>query len=272
MPRRLASTSASALLAAGSRSRVATTPHCSLRSTRAAPRAASSSTRPRRCETASHHAEWLARGYDGRHREQGRRRRAVTKAWRALRAACSRDGRAYGDAATVGAGLPVLATLRRLRACGDALVALEGVFSGSLSWLFNQYDGSGHSPSLLREARAFGYTEPDPRADLCGADVARKLVILARAAGHTIDIDAVEVESLVPHDIARCRCRRRFSRAPMSSMRRSKSGVDRGRSAGLSCCAISRRSMRTAARTSDSSRSARIIRPRGCRAPTICLR
>ena len=50
--------------------------------------------------------------------------------------------RTYGDAATVGAGLPVLSTLRRLRACGDALVALEGVFSGSLSWLFNQYDGT----------------------------------------------------------------------------------------------------------------------------------
>ena len=146
--------------------------------------------------TATRHAEWLARGYA-----------VVTAnkiaaadsslAWSALRRECARGG-AYGDAATVGAGLPVLATLRRLHACGDALIALEGVFSGSLSWLFNQYDGTRPFSSLLREARAWGYTEPDPRADLCGADVARKLVILARAAGHAIDVDDVAVESLVP--------------------------------------------------------------------------
>jgi homoserine dehydrogenase len=146
--------------------------------------------------TAARHTEWLARDYA-----------VVTankialstssRAWNELRSECARGG-AYGDAATVGAGLPVLATLRRLHACGDALVTLEGVFSGSLSWLFNQYDGTRPFSSLLREARAWGYTEPDPRFDLSGADVARKLVILARAAGHAIDVDDVTVESLVP--------------------------------------------------------------------------
>ena len=72
------------------------------------------------------------------------------------------------------------------------------MFSGSLSWLFNQYDGTRPFSALLREARAWGYTEPDPRVDLGGADVARKLVILARAAGHAIEVDEVAVESLVP--------------------------------------------------------------------------
>ena len=147
-------------------------------------------------ETASQHAEWLARGYAVVTANK-LAAAAPTDAWRGLRSACAR-GASYGDAATVGAGLPVLATLRRLHACGDALVAIEGVFSGSLSWLFNRYDGTRPFSSLLREARAWGYTEPDPRVDLCGADVARKLVILARAAGHAIDVDAVAVESLVP--------------------------------------------------------------------------
>jgi aspartokinase/homoserine dehydrogenase 1 len=146
-------------------------------------------------ETAARHADWLARGYAVVTANKIAAA-SPTDAWRSLRAACAR-GAAYGDAATVGAGLPVLATLRRLHACGDALVALEGVFSGSLSWLFNQYDGTRPFSALLREARAWGYTEPDPRVDLSGGDVARKLVILARAAGHVIDVDDVVVESLV---------------------------------------------------------------------------
>jgi len=148
-------------------------------------------------DTASRHAEWIARGYDVVTANKTAAA-AASPAWNALRAATSRGGCTYGDAATVGAGLPVLSTLRRLRACGDALVAIEGVFSGSLSWLFNTYDGSRPFSALLREARAFGYTEPDPRADLSGADVARKLVILARAAGRALDVDAIDVENLVP--------------------------------------------------------------------------
>jgi homoserine dehydrogenase len=151
-------------------------------------------------ETAARHADWLAAGYDIVTANKAAAA-APASAWNTLRAACTRDV-AYGDAATVGAGLPALATLRRLRACGDTLISLEGVFSGSLSWLFNQYDGSRLFSALLREARAFGYTEPDPRADLCGTDVVRKLVILARAGGHTLDAEDVENESLVPLTLA----------------------------------------------------------------------
>jgi Homoserine dehydrogenase len=101
----------------------------------------------------------------------------------------------------VGAGLPVLSTLRRLRSCGDALLTLEGVFSGSLSWLFNQYDGRRPFSELLREARALGYTEPDPRSDLSGEDVARKLLIIARHAGFALGTDEVVVEGLVPESL-----------------------------------------------------------------------
>lgn len=145
---------------------------------------------------AARHAEWLAHGY---HVVTANKALAggELSGWRALQAALGSGGR-YGDSATVGAGLPVLSTLRRLRACGDHLLTLEGVFSGSLSWLFNQYDGSRPFSELLREARRLGYTEPDPRSDLSGEDVARKLLILARNAGFSLGSDEVQVEGLVP--------------------------------------------------------------------------
>ena len=148
---------------------------------------------------ASRHAEWLARGY---HVVTANKSLAGgdLPGWRALQAALAQGGR-YGDSATVGAGLPVISTLRRLRHCGDALLTLEGVFSGSLSYLFNHYDGSQPFSVLLRRARELGYTEPDPRSDLSGEDVARKLLILARCAGFALRPDEVEVESLVPESL-----------------------------------------------------------------------
>ncbi|MBX3700978.1 MAG: homoserine dehydrogenase [Dokdonella sp.] len=146
---------------------------------------------------AAHHADWLARGchvVSANKAALGER----LEGWQRLRHASRLGRRRYGDAATVGAGLPVLSTLLRLCQCGDRLRALDGVFSGSLSWLFNNFDGSRPFSALLHEARQRGYTEPDPRLDLGGADVARKLLILARAAGHAIDAHEVHVESLVP--------------------------------------------------------------------------
>ncbi|MEP6897446.1 MAG: homoserine dehydrogenase [Rhodanobacter sp.] len=148
---------------------------------------------------AARHAEWLARGYDVVTANKALAGGELS-GWRALQAATAQGGR-YGDSATVGAGLPVLSTLRRLRRCGDSLLTLEGVFSGSLSWLFNQYDGSRPFSELLREARHQGYTEPDPRSDLSGEDVARKLLIIARNAGFALGTDEVDVQSLVPESL-----------------------------------------------------------------------
>ncbi|WP_329741377.1 homoserine dehydrogenase [Dyella sp. A6] len=147
-------------------------------------------------ELASRHAAWLARGY---HVVTANKSLAGgdLPGWRALQEALA-GGARYGDSATVGAGLPVISTLRRLRACGDALLTLEGVFSGSLSYLFNQYDGSQPFSALLLRARELGYTEPDPRDDLSGGDVARKLLILARCAGFALRPEEVTVEGLVP--------------------------------------------------------------------------
>lgn len=148
-------------------------------------------------QVAGRHAEWLHAGYDVVTANKAAIGGALAS-WQAVQDATHAGDSSYGDSATVGAGLPVLSTLRRLRGAGDRLLALEGVFSGSLSWLFNHYDGTRPFSALLAEARAWGYTEPDPRADLSGADVARKLLILARAAGFGLDEHEVEVENLVP--------------------------------------------------------------------------
>lgn len=147
-------------------------------------------------EVATCHVDWLRRGY---HVVTANKALAggELEGWHSLQAALAHGSR-YGDSATVGAGLPVLSTLRRLRLCGDELLTLDGVFSGSLSWLFNHYDGSRPFSALLRESRELGYTEPDPRSDLSGEDVARKLLIIARHAGFSISVEDVLLDSLVP--------------------------------------------------------------------------
>jgi len=118
--------------------------------------------------------------------------------WREIQAACERRGSGFGDRATVGAGLPLLRSLRELRSGGDHIHAIAGVMSGSLAWLFDRFDGSRPFSELVREAHAKGFTEPDPREDLSGEDVRRKILILARAAGFPLESSSVDVESLVP--------------------------------------------------------------------------
>jgi aspartokinase/homoserine dehydrogenase 1 len=116
----------------------------------------------------------------------------------------------FFDEANVGAGLPILSTLRDLIASGDVITRIEGIFSGTLSYLFSNFDGRRPFSELVRMAHKTGLTEPDPRDDLSGMDVARKLLILARQSGSRMEIDQIKVASLVPQSLARGSFTERF--------------------------------------------------------------
>lgn len=142
------------------------------------------------------HHEWLARGL---HVVTANKLAAAgaEREHRKLHAAARRGQARYLTSATVGAGLPVLHVLARLHAAGDRVRRIRGILSGSLAYAFLNHDGTTPFSALLRRAHALGLTEPDPRADLGGMDVARKLVIAARAAGLTPDPARLVIEDLV---------------------------------------------------------------------------
>jgi aspartokinase/homoserine dehydrogenase 1 len=99
---------------------------------------------------------------------------------------------------TVCAGLPVISTLRDLHLSGDTVRRIEAVLSGTLSYIFNNFDGSKTFSALVREARAKGYTEPDPRDDLNAMDAARKALVLARECGMPLEFEQVTIEPILP--------------------------------------------------------------------------
>jgi aspartokinase/homoserine dehydrogenase 1 len=103
--------------------------------------------------------------------------------------------------ATVGAGLPVVGPLQTLRRAGDEVEKVEGIFSGTLSYIFNTWKPGMLYSSVVEDARQKGFTEPDPRDDLGGTDVQRKVTILARELGLKFELDDVPVESLVPESL-----------------------------------------------------------------------
>ena len=149
---------------------------------------------------ARHYRDWFERGIH----VVTPNKKANSADWpyyQSLREARRVSGAHYLYEATVGAGLPIIQTLRDLRETGDDIASIEGIFSGTLAYLFNVYDGSTAFSEIVRAARARGYTESDPRDDLSGLDVARKLIILGREMGLRLELKDVKVESLVPAEL-----------------------------------------------------------------------
>lgn len=122
--------------------------------------------------------------------------------YKKLRKALAKNQKNYLYETNVGAGLPLIDTIKLLHLSGENITKIKGVFSGSLSFIFNNYSLENRPFSeVLKDAIAKGYTEPDPREDLCGNDVARKLLILARELDLQNEFDEIKIQNLIPESL-----------------------------------------------------------------------
>ncbi len=118
--------------------------------------------------------------------------------YQALKQTAEKRGVQFAYETNVGAGLPVISTLNDLINSGDRIIKIEGVLSGSLSFIFNSFKEGTKFSNIVKEAKERGYTEPDPREDLSGLDVRRKLIILSRETGLAMEPEHVKIQNILP--------------------------------------------------------------------------
>ena len=118
--------------------------------------------------------------------------------YKALKSTANEFNALYLFETNVGAGLPVIGTLNDLRKSGDVVNKIQAVLSGTLNFVFNHYNGSIPFAEVVRQAQKEGYTEPDPRLDLGGTDVMRKILILAREAGEQMEMEDITNNGFLP--------------------------------------------------------------------------
>ncbi|MBV2130055.1 bifunctional aspartate kinase/homoserine dehydrogenase II [Arsukibacterium indicum] len=122
--------------------------------------------------------------------------------YNAIRAELKHHQLSWRSNTTVGAGIPVQQVIQTLQQSGDSIKKISGIFSGTLSWLLCKFDGSQPFSGLLAEATELGLTEPDPRDDLSGKDVQRKLLVLARELGLNLELEQIRLQPLMPEALA----------------------------------------------------------------------
>lgn len=134
--------------------------------------------------------------------------------YKAIRNSVAKNGVNMLYETNVCAGLPLIVTLQNMMLSGDSIETIKGIFSGTLSYLFTQLNSGMIFSQAVKMAFDAGYTEPDPRQDLSGMDVARKTVILAREIGLNISIDDLTIKNLVPAELQNCTVEEFFAELP----------------------------------------------------------
>lgn len=128
-------------------------------------------------------------------------KKPICKSFGMFERIAQKNGERFFYETTVGAGLPVIKTLKNLILTGDKIIRIEGCFSGTLGYIFSELEKGVSFSAAVKKAYDAGYTEPDPRDDLSGLDVARKALILARMIGLRIELAEIKLTSLYPKEM-----------------------------------------------------------------------